>query len=120
MRMKLNFTFYKILGVLVVIFLLLNPETIPLALFIDAIGIDLFMLLIGSQILSFGSANFRNLMRTSASFIQGFASHTWLRPQRHTVAQNPAALLFAIPSGAALVQLLCITTLADITLRTCL
>ena len=79
--MKLNLTFIKLLGILVVVFLLLNPETVPLALFVDAIGIELFMLLIGSQLFSIGSASLQNFLRITVSFLRGFSSYGTLFPK---------------------------------------
>lgn len=55
---------WKIATILVMGVLLLNPELMSLALFIDAIGLDLFILLVEVQIVA----------------ISGYYFHAWIKP----------------------------------------
>lgn len=55
---------WKVATTLVMGGLLLNPELMSLALFIDAIGIDLFLLFVEVQIVA----------------ISGYYFHTWIKP----------------------------------------
>ena len=91
---------WKIAKIIVMAGLLLNPELMSLVLFIDAIGIDLFLLLVEVQIVA----------------ISGYYFHTWIKPilmplyktllrvdpyffipTRDSVAKYPLILCHAVP-----------------------
>lgn len=55
---------WEIATISVVCVLLLNPELVSLALFVDAVGLDIFLLLIEVQIVA----------------VSGYYFHTWFKP----------------------------------------
>ena len=55
---------WEIATISVVCILLLNPELVSLALFVDAVGLDIFLLLIEVQIVA----------------VSGYYFHTWFKP----------------------------------------
>ncbi|WP_019028308.1 hypothetical protein [Colwellia piezophila] len=98
--MNLRKSSWKIAGFLLVTFLLLKPELIPLALFIDGIGLELFVLLLEVQALAVFGYYFHNWFKPVAKpiykFIQKFDPHFFV-PTKSVIAQYPIVLVHAIP-----------------------
>lgn len=84
----------------VVILLIINPELISVGLFIDAIGLDIFLLLIQVQIASvFGfkfAAKIKPLFLSAYNFIQKLDPYFFI-PTRQVALQYPPILFHAIP-----------------------
>lgn len=98
--------FWKIAAFVVVVLLLLNPETIPLALFIDAVGIETLLLLLQIQLLGVGAVVFHQLLKPIAVFIAGFASEPMIMPTTKSLKECPWSLGSLLPTAATMMNLL--------------
>jgi hypothetical protein len=86
--MKFKTAIWNTLTLFVVFLLILNPETISLALFIDIIGLDIFLLLIELQVISLFWIFFQHHIKPTFSFIR-----------RITVRQQHFQFVMLSPSG---------------------
>lgn len=95
--MRRRFSTMGLLSALVVILLLLNPETIGHALFIDAVGLDLFLLLLELQLLALGTSLLHQTMILARRMPATLAA--WLQGP---CTPGPATLMHALVASAAL------------------
>ncbi len=95
--MRRRFRTMGLLTALIVIILLLNPETIGHALLIDAVGLDLFLLLLALQLLLLGTSLLHHTMALARRMPATLAA--WLQGPR---TPGPAALMHAVVASAAL------------------
>lgn len=98
--------FKQILSTLVVVVLLLNVETIELALFINAIGVDVFLLLVEVQLIALLVASYHWTIKPVVNFFLGFSTHPFIFPTWSTVKSYPGAIAFVFPPGAVVMFLL--------------
>lgn len=92
--------FIKAVAALLVIALLLNPETIQLAVFIDAIGVEMFILSMEVQLLALTVAFYQHTVKPIFDFILGFSANPFYLPSWQQIKTNPELLGFAFPPGA--------------------
>jgi hypothetical protein len=97
---------WKYATLIVVLLIVLNPEAAELALFIDAIGLEMFLMLLEVQLITIFGMVFRDkikplIVSTHRHFSRCFSMYSWC-----STLQNPKSLLLASPSPAALMQLL--------------
>lgn len=85
--------FWKYATTIVIIFIVLNPEMIELALFIDAIGLEMFLMLLEIQALTILSAYF-NIKKIKNTFNQ--IKYLFL----------PANIILIMPTAATLMVML--------------
>jgi len=107
--MNLRDKIIKLMTAVIVIVLLLNPETMQMALFIDAVGLDILFLLFEVQLLAIGIAVYH---RTLKPFIGFFAQ---LLPWRRLLsacypikAHAKACIVMSLPSETTLMHALVI------------
>ena len=99
---------WKYATALVVVLLFLNPEMAQLALFIDAAGLELFLLLIEIQVIGFLGALFGT--RVTPLFGKRQVSlRTYLRSMRRAIADRTDTAMIAAPGAGALMCLLVIS-----------
>lgn len=98
--MNLKKLYWKIATLVAFSFLLINPEAVPLVLYIDAIGLELFLMLLEVQFIA----------------IAGYYFHVWIKPvltpvyrsickidpyffipTKNVIKKYPAMLCHAIP-----------------------
>lgn len=91
---------------LIVIVLLLNIETMELALFINAIGIDVFLLLVEMQVAALLAASYHWTLKPVVNFFLGFSAHPFIFPTWSSVKDYPGAFAFVFPPGAVMMFLL--------------
>ena len=104
---------FKIVTMLVVLILLARPDTIILALFLDSVGIELFILLLGMQFKTFWLFVYLRLLP-----IQNFVKQSISRfdefffvPMLRDVKEFPGLALHAIPGlGLAFKSIWCLRT----------
>ena len=91
---------WKIASFMVVIFFLLKPEFMVLGLFIDSIGLELFVLLLEVQAVAvFGyyfQTWFKPAVKPLYQFIQKFDPYFFI-PTKNVVAKYPIVFVHAIP-----------------------
>lgn len=95
----------------VVVFVILNPEMVQLALFIDAIGLEMFLLLFEMQLLILLVAIRDKLFNPIYIWLRFFGNKrcfidTWI-----SIGNNPKALILALPSQAAVMHALVLSAL---------
>ncbi|MET0081220.1 MAG: hypothetical protein ABW119_22425 [Candidatus Thiodiazotropha lotti] len=91
--MNLKSTIWKALTLFVVVFLILNPETVGLALFIDAVGLEIFMLMVELQIVALFTVFYQISMKPTISFIHRFRLSSQFF---HTSSFAPAGLMHLV------------------------
>ncbi len=98
--MNLKKSFWKVATVIAVGLMVLNPETIAFGLFIDAVGLDIFVLLVEIQVIVGTGYYFRNCVKPALNrvyeFIQRHDPYFFI-PTRKIVAEYPPILCHAIP-----------------------
>lgn len=103
MGLKGNNGFWKWLAAVAVLFLLLNPETIQLAVFIDAIGIEMLFWLLEVQILALGIAAYSQYL---APLLHWFKRCLFpvFTPNYPSLREYPGSLALILPGAASLMH----------------
>jgi len=104
--MKRKTNIKQLLSVLIVVVLLLNIETVELALFINAIGVDVFILLIEAQLAALLMGGYRYTIKPVVGFFLGFSAHPFILPNWPAIKNYPGAIAFVFPPGAVIMFLL--------------
>ncbi|MCG8087971.1 MAG: hypothetical protein AB2767_07740 [Candidatus Thiodiazotropha taylori] len=68
--MKIKPAIWKFLTLFVFALLILNPETVGLALFVDAVGLEIFVLMVELQIVALFGVFFHNKIKPALSYIR--------------------------------------------------
>jgi hypothetical protein len=107
---------WKYATLFVVALIVLNPEIAELALFIDAIGLEMFLVLLEVQLVTIFSVLFRNKIKSfivlvRRCFLPCLSLFSW----RGTL-QNPESLLLVSPSPAVIMQLLVLMAAISVSL----
>lgn len=100
------------LAVLLFVILLLNIETLELAVFMQAVGVDVFVLLLELQLLAAGGLVLRQVLHPFFGFFLGFSMHPYITPNWRRLRRDPASLGFAFPPGALMMFALFCTVAA--------
>ncbi|MCU7844865.1 MAG: hypothetical protein KZQ93_13610 [Candidatus Thiodiazotropha sp. (ex Monitilora ramsayi)] len=103
---------WKYATMLVVILIVLNPEMAELALFIDAVGLEIFLMLVEIQVIVFFSLLYHNRIKLFLIVLQRiWKNHnpdlSWNNlmagPERLIIAgQSQAILMYMLVSSAAI------------------
>ena len=104
--MKLKSKIWKYLTAFVVLLIILNPEMVQLALFIDAIGLEMFLMLLEVQILAVVSVFFNNKIKPLLNFIKCFYVNYIPSVTLKNIKETPEGLALASQSPAILMCLL--------------
>lgn len=110
--MNLRDKIWKYATAFVVVLIILNPEMIELALFVDAIGLDMFLMLFEIQILAILGAWLNTRNRLILTYIQHFIEDHLFGISWKSVKEEPACLAFAAPTQATLMHLLVFSAVA--------
>jgi len=97
---------WKYLTAFVVLLIILNPEMIQLALFIDAVGLEMFLMLLEVQFLALLGMFFNTKIKPIFSYIINFYSQYFLTFSWKNIKEHPENLMLAVPSPAALMNML--------------
>lgn len=104
---------WKYATAIVVAIIILNPEMAELALFIDAVGLELFFMLIEIQILvALGMV--RAKLRLYFVCMKNSYKHFSSRRMWQNIKEEPESLLLFVPSQATIMSLLVFTAFIDI------
>ncbi|MFT7315355.1 MAG: hypothetical protein ACI9J5_003512 [Paraglaciecola sp.] len=91
--------FFKSATVIVVLLLLVRPDTIMLALFIDSVGLELFLFLVSLQFKTFAmflGAYIQSILRVITNKIE-FRDSFYFWPSLESIKMQPAIACHAIP-----------------------
>ncbi len=98
--MKIRDCFWKILTLIIIGFLMLNPEFIIMSSFIDAVGLEMFSLLIEVQIITVVGYYFNNWIKPVLlpfyKFFKKIDPYYFI-PTKVSVREFPLILCHAIP-----------------------
>ncbi len=94
--MSFKNSLWKIATLFVVIFFLLKPEFMALGIFIDAIGLDLFIMLLEVQFIALFGARIKYLFKYIEKYISNLDPYFFL-PTKSIITQFPLILVHAIP-----------------------
>jgi len=95
----------KYLTVLIVVMLVLSPETAQLGLFIDAAGLDLLIILFEIQLLAIATTVYQRLIQSIGVFLKRSSPHSPGR-LRNRLAGLPLSLALTFPAEATFMHLL--------------
>lgn len=95
---------WKYATVLVVLIIILNPETIQLGLFIDTVGLDIFLLLLEVQALVIISTIFGASIKRIIALTRHFCADRLFLPCWNTPGRNSQSLFFVLPGAATLMH----------------
>lgn len=113
--MSFKKTFWKYTTVLIVFILMLNPTLMPLGVFIDAIGLDMLLLVAELQFVAVYGYYFQTwckpVLKPIYSFIQKVDPYFFL-PTKVSIQKCPAILCHAIP-GFMVLSLGLVATISD-------
>ena len=94
-----------VLGAIIIAFFALNPETLELAFFINAVGFDVYLLLLEIQLLAMGGLFVQYAIRPILNFFLGFSMHSFIMPSWNEIKDSPKRLAHAFPPGMVLMSL---------------
>ena len=104
--MKLKQRVWKYATIFVVALVILNPEMIELALFIDAIGLEIFLMLFKVQIIAIFGALLNNKIKPSLTYLKHFIENHLFGIPWKMVKEDSKYLVYAAPSPATFMHIL--------------
>ena len=104
--MHLKNKLWKIATAFVVLFFILNPEMAELALFINTIGLELFIMLLEAQLLVFFAGFYSKNIQQNLSSLKNLCIDTCKPYFLTNIKNSPSTILAVIPSAATLMNLL--------------
>ncbi|MCG8489716.1 MAG: hypothetical protein MI756_19765 [Chromatiales bacterium] len=97
--------------------LILNPEWIELALFIDAVGLEVFIMLLEVQILAIVGALFKTRIKPILQSLKQRCPNICMPNLMKNLRNDPGFLLLAVPRPAAFMHLLVLSAAAPMILN---
>ena len=90
----------------VVVLIIFNPEMVELALFIDAVGLEMFLMLLEIQVLAILGAFFRTRIKPIFTYIKGLCTRNALTFSWKNIKKKPETLMLVMPGPATLMHML--------------
>jgi len=115
--MNLKNKLWKYATLCLVVIIILNPEMVGLALFIDAIGLEMFIMLLEVQVLAILSAILNNKIRPMFEFIKLYYSRNFPFFTWKSMKESPESLTYAAQSPATLMYLLVFSAVVGVVLN---
>ena len=100
---------WKYATAIVVILIVFNPEMIELALFIDAVGLEMFLMLIEIQLLAMMGALLNNKIKPAITRMKSFLCKYLLAEQLKKISEGAESLFLTVPSEAMLMYLIVVS-----------
>lgn len=104
--MKWKNIFWKGLTIFIVTLIIFNPETLQLALFIDAVGLDLFLMLLEVQIFSLLGLFINTRIKPLYTYLINFYSQHFQLISWKSIKETPDILMLVVPGPAILMSML--------------
>ncbi|MCU7797604.1 MAG: hypothetical protein KZQ73_07585 [Candidatus Thiodiazotropha sp. (ex Semelilucina semeliformis)] len=108
---------WKYATTIVVVLIILNPEMLELALFIDAVGLEIFLMLLEIQVVLLVSMLFNTRIRPIIIALQRIWSRHFQRFSWNIVTSKPRYLLLAGQSQAILMHILVVSAAIGVVLN---
>ena len=105
---------WKYATALVVLLLLLNPEAIGMAFFIDAVGLEVFLLLLEMQLLLILGSLFTNRLKPLFDYSKKACLALLPLASFKVVSSDPGKLLLIVPGPSMLMNIFVVLSLAGI------
>jgi len=99
----------KLMTVVVVTVLLMNPETVQLAVFINAVGLDMFLLMVEVQVAALMMSFYKSKVAAGVFYIIRACFGVHCLPAWQRIKREPTLLLYSLPSAVSCIQLMVIT-----------
>jgi len=115
--MNMKNKFWKYLTVFFVVLVMLNPEMIQLAFFIDAIGLEMFLMLIEVQLLSVLTMLFNTKIKPVYTYFMKLYALYFMENSEKSLKEIPTSLIISISAPAVLMQMLVFITAFDIVIN---
>jgi hypothetical protein len=96
----------------IVVLIIFNPEMAELAIFIDAIGLEMFLMLLEVQVLVI-LGSFYARLKAIFTYLRKVKQYNNLEVWWLNIIDKPESLLLLVPSQAALMSLLVLTAMMD-------
>ena len=106
MSMNWKNKIWKYLTAFIVVLIILNPEMAQLAFFIDAVGLEVFLMLLEIQFLALLGMFFNTRIKPIFSSIVNLYSRYFLIFSWENIKEEPENVLLAVPSPATLMHML--------------
>jgi hypothetical protein len=100
---------WKYATAVVVVLIILNPEMIELALFIDAVGLEMFLMLFEVQLLVIMGALLNNKIKPAISSLKHFVQRYLLLGYTRKFKAGTGGLILPVPVEAILMHLLVVS-----------
>lgn len=104
--MDLKNKVWKYATALVVVLILLNPEMTQLAVFIDAVGLELFLMLIEIQVMAIIGVLLNNKIKPAFYLAKNFIGNHQFVTLWKNIKEEPGRLIYVAPSQATLMHAL--------------
>lgn len=112
--MKLKDKVWNYATVIVLLLVILNPEMAELALFIDAVGLEIFLMLLEVQVVVMFSVFFNSKIKPAYIYVKNICLRFLPIISWNNIKEKPDSVMLAVPSPAMLMNLLVILTLLGI------
>jgi hypothetical protein len=106
---KLKDKAWKYATAIVVVLIILNPEMIELALFIDAVGLEMFLMLFEVQVLMIIGALLNNKNKPTISSLKLLVEKRFLVDPLRRLKKGAECLVMSVPMEAAFMHLLVVS-----------
>ncbi len=97
---------WKYATVLVVILIIFNPEMSELAIFVDAVGLEVFLMLLEIQLLAILSVFFNSKIVPIYTYLKYLYSRYIISLSWQQIKEEPASLMLVVPCPATLMCML--------------
>jgi hypothetical protein len=108
---KLKDKAWKYATAVVVVLIVFNPEVIELALFIDAVGLEMFLMLFEVQVLMIIGALLNNIIKPAVSSLKHSIKKYLLFDHIRKLKAGTESLIVSTPSEATLMHLLVVSAI---------
>ncbi|MCP4408556.1 MAG: hypothetical protein GY807_12485 [Gammaproteobacteria bacterium] len=92
---------WKYVTAFVIVLIILNPEIVELALFVDAVGMDMFLMLLEIQVLAILGTLFNTKIKPVIAYVKYFYTrHILVFSWKH-IKEEPESLMLVVPTSPA-------------------
>ena len=109
---------WKYATVLIVTLVILNPEMAGLALFIDAVGLDLFIMLLQIQVLAIVGTFFNTKIKPTLTLLVNFYIRHCPNVAWAQIKKEPKNIMLLAPGPASLMYILVFLAITSIVFNT--
>lgn len=112
--MNLKNKVWKYATAFIVFLIILNPETIQLALLVDAVGLEMYLMLFEIQIVIAFGLIFSNKIKLALAYLESFVKNHILAISWKRIKTVAGHLVFAVPAQALLMHILVLSAVVGV------